>query len=98
MTSEARAKVAALMVDWLRGGQIVVSDGTATASAPAAIALDGTTIVATAVFDERTANFHWTRRELRADDGTLVDALEEDYGEKVLGAIWTLEVPLEVAA
>lgn len=98
MTAEARAKVASLMVDWLRGGQIVVSDGSATASAPAEVTLDGATIVLTAVFDERTANFHWTRRDVVADDGTVVDSLEEDQGVKALGAIWTLEVPLEVAA
>jgi hypothetical protein len=96
METEARSKVAGLMVEWLRGGTIVVSDGNDTASAPAEVIADGTTVVLTAVFDERTANFHWRRREVRADDGTLVDALEQDYGEKMFGAIWTLEVPLEV--
>jgi hypothetical protein len=97
MTNEANAKLATLMLPWLRGGQIVVSDGTAeSASAPAEFAVDGATIIATAVFDERTANFHWQHRELRANDGTLVDALAADFGEKMLGAIWTLEVPLEV--
>jgi hypothetical protein len=97
LTSEARTKVAGLMVDWLRGGEIVVSDGSDTASAPAEVTADGTTVLLTAVFDERTANFHWRRREVRDPDGTLVDALEQDQGEKAFGAIWTLEVPLEVA-
>lgn len=98
MTAEGRATVATLVRDWLRNGELVISDlAGATARAPAEVIADGTTVVVTAVFDERTANFHWRRREVRAADGTLVDALEEDYGEKTLGAIWTLEVPLEVA-
>jgi hypothetical protein len=97
-TDQGRAKVAALIVDWLQGGTIVVTDGEATASAPAQLLVDGTTVIATAVFDEQAANFHWRRRELHASDGVVLDALDEDLGEKVTGAIWTLEVPVEVAA
>jgi hypothetical protein len=98
-TDQGRAKVAALIVDWLKGGTIVVTDGDVSASAPAELlVVDGTTVIATAVFDEQAANFHWRRRELHASDGVVLDALDEDLGEKVTGAIWTLEVPVEVAA
>ncbi len=99
MTAQALTKMAQLTGDWLKAGaEIVVSDGQQSASAPALIGVDGAQILATAVFDEEAANFHWTSRILRSTDGTVVDELEEDYGTKKLGAVWTLEVPLEVVA
>ena len=98
MTPEARAWVAGLLAERLRDGQLVVSDGTTTASAPVEVTIDGAVVIVTGVFDERAANFHWQRREVLAADGTVVDALDEDLGEKMFGAIWTLEVPLEVEA
>ena len=99
MTAEARAKIAELMVAWIAGGELVVyADERSSARAPIEVAADGATVVVTAVFDERTANFHWHGRDVIAADGTLIDRLEQDLGEKTLGAIWTLEVPLEVAA
>jgi len=96
VTAEARGKLAQLAADWLRGGTLVVSDGATSASTPLVVAVDGATIVATGVFDETSANFHWLHRDVIAEDGTSVDRLEHDFGEKMLGAIWTLEVPLEV--
>jgi hypothetical protein len=97
VTIEARTALAGMLAEWLTGGSVVVANGSESASAPTAIAVDGVTVVATAVFDETTANFHWQRRELRGNDGVLVDALEQDFGTKAIGAVWTLEVPLEVA-
>jgi hypothetical protein len=96
VTPEARSWLAAQLAERIRGGQLLVSDGSSSASTDAEVAAEGATVIVTGVFDEREANFHWRRREVRASDGSLVDALEQDLGEKLLGAIWTLEVPLEV--
>jgi hypothetical protein len=95
-TAEARAWLAVQLAERIRAGRLVVSDGSTSASTTAEVAVEGATVIVTGVFDEREANFHWRRRELFAGDGTLVDGLDEDLGEKLLGAIWTLEVPLEV--
>jgi hypothetical protein len=97
MTPEARAELAQLMVPWLKG-TIRVSDGSQSATAPATAAInDAGELVVTAVFDERAANFHWTQRDVISAQGTVIDSHQEDYGEKTLGHVWTLEVPLEVA-
>jgi hypothetical protein len=97
------------MADWiverlLAGSWIVVSDG-AGESAVATISearteedADGDyQVVATATFDENSANFEWKKRSVKLADGTVIDSDEEDAGRKVEGAVWTYDVTIEVA-
>lgn len=51
-----------------------------------------------AIFGEDVANFDWLRREVVTRDGVVIDLDIEDRGRKVLGAIWDVEVDINVAA
>lgn len=98
MTPEGREELAQLMVPWLKGTIRVSDGGNESASAPAEATQEDGTIIVTAVFDERTANFAWRKREVLSQTGVVVDVAEKDYGEKTLGHVWTVEVPLGVDA
>jgi hypothetical protein len=51
----------------------------------------------TADFPADAANFEWVAREVRSQNGVVVDRQAEDGGRKPPGAVWTLEVELELA-
>lgn len=96
MTSDGRELVARLLGEHLLGGSMVVSDGTESETTELAIVREGATVVARGVFGELDANFTWASRAVLDADGLVVDLLEEDLGTKKLGAVWTVDVPLEV--
>lgn len=96
MTPDAREIVATLISQRLTGGTMVVRGGDTEASAPLSVTVDGTTVVASAIFDEQAANFQWTGRAVLDGNGTVWDALAEDLGVKRAGAVWTIDVPIEI--
>jgi hypothetical protein len=58
--------------------------------------VEGATLTLTASFPADEANFEWVRREVRTVKGTVVDRAEEDGGRKPVGAIWDLEVAIDL--
>ncbi len=51
-----------------------------------------------ASFGEFDANFEWQRRELVTGEGVVIDATAEDFGRKVLGAVWDVEIDMTLGA
>lgn len=98
LTADGVLTVAAWIAPQLAGAQLVVSDGgEQSASAPAAVTAVEGEITLRAEFGELDANFEWRHRSVRVGDVDF-DVDELDMGRKPLGAIWALEVPIEVTA
>lgn len=85
------------------GAWIVVADGQGE-SAVATITEakyvtrdDGSTVVeCVALFDEQNANFEWTKRSVKLNDGKIIDREVEDMGRKKQGSVWTIKVSIDV--
>lgn len=73
-------------------------DGSASQVPLQRIEVTPTGIVAMAEFGERDGNFNWTERLLLTARGELVDARAGDFGRKIMGAVWTVEAVIEMAA
>lgn len=58
----------------------------------------GDVLRAHASFREQDANFDWQRRELVTRDGVVIDRQVEDFGRKVLGAVWDVEIDMTLTA
>lgn len=92
---------AAAFAEWasqnLAGAEVVVSDGDQEARAPLtqAPSVDGATVLLRAEFAEEQANFDWTERQIVLGDRVL-DSVSGDFGRKSAGAIWAVEVPIEL--
>jgi hypothetical protein len=97
LTPDGRSVLAGWVAAQLVGAELVISDGTTEARAPLSEPplLDGPVVTLRAVFGEQEANFEWRQRGVVAG-GELVDVDEGDFGRKAAGAVWTLEVPIEL--
>lgn len=98
LTDNGATAVAQALVDVLEGGTIRVGNATETASAAITeLVADGDTVTARAAFTELEANFDWTFREVLDSGGIVIDHDPRDFGRKVLGAVWEVDVPITVA-
>jgi hypothetical protein len=59
--------------------------------------IGGWRLVFRATFGEDQAVFDWQERGIVTAQGVLIDRSVSDQGRKVLGAIWQLEIGLELA-
>lgn len=89
--------------DSIKGGAIVVTDGTDSHSATieeATVTLEGDTasLVVAGTFSEDEGNFEWTNRQVVTAQGTVLDEDSEDGGRKAQGSVWSIEVSLDLAA
>jgi hypothetical protein len=57
----------------------------------------GGVVTLTAVFRENEANFDWQERQVVLGE-EILDSERGDFGRKSEGAIWTVEVPIELQA
>lgn len=53
-------------------------------------------VVFHATFGPQDANFDWRERGVQTPDGILIDRSVSDQGSKVVGAVWTAEVMLDM--
>lgn len=58
--------------------------------------VDGASLILTATFPGDEANFEWVGREVRTVKGIVVDREADDGGRKPIGAIWDLEVAIDL--
>jgi hypothetical protein len=99
LTPSGATAVADFLAVRLDGGSIRVGNDSDTASVPIQTAVtDGDTVTVRGVFPELEANFDWRYREVLDSDGTVIDRDDTDFGRKVLGAVWAVDVPITVAA
>jgi len=105
LTPEGQKQLARLIAEWVRGGAIVVGNGTESAEAPiesievVQVEGDGVSygVQVEATFGATAANFEWARNGVKLADGTEIDADQKDGGRKVAGAAWKLAVLVKVA-
>lgn len=96
-TSSGLAFAATAVRERMGAATIEVADGQGeSAQADAAVTVTGATIVLSADFGEDEASFEWRERRVLAQDGTVLDEELADQGRKAPGAIWTVEVTLDV--
>lgn len=99
LTADGAATLAQLLATQLQGGQLEVSDGNGSADRAALTAVaDAAVVACRAVFSDQQANFEWRVRRVLDPAGRVVDEQAEDMGRKAPGAIWPLEVDIEVGA
>jgi hypothetical protein len=91
-------RLAELVREDLEGGTIMVGDGDGkTASAPIEMAfVDDGLVRVSATFGESDAVFEWRERAVLTKDGIVFDVETEDGGRKILGAVWDVEVEIEI--
>lgn len=94
LTPDGAALAANALAEKLVGAELEVTDGQQTARQPAIVGVDGDTILLTASFSEREANFEWTTRRV-VMGAAVIDEEAVDQGRKALGAVWVLEVAIE---
>lgn len=58
--------------------------------------VDGVSLILTATFPADEANFEWVTREARTVKGVVVDRTADDGGRKPIGAIWDIEIALDL--
>jgi hypothetical protein len=58
--------------------------------------MEGSSLVLSASFPTNEANFEWVAREVRTVKGVVVDHTLDDGGRKPIGAVWDLEVRLDI--
>lgn len=98
LTAEGATAVAAFLAEQLAAGTIRVGDGEQSASAPIESSeVAGDTVTVRATFAELDANFAWQFREVLDGDELVFDRDASGFGVKVLGAVWTVEVPITAA-
>ena len=94
------------LADWIaeeaQGGWIVVSDGAGQSEVASITEIEVTegespTVICRATFTGDRANFEWAKRAVKLTDGTVIDVNEDDAGRKVEGAVWDVEVEIEVS-
>lgn len=99
LTAAGTDALAEMMATWLASARVFVGDGQQRAEVP----LDyepsayGGEVTLSATFDENTGNFEWTERGVIVGD-QVVDSETIDGGRKILGAIWTVQINLDVKA
>jgi hypothetical protein len=97
LTPDGAAIMAGLLAGQLQGGELEVSDGNGSADRAELTAVaDAAVVACRAVFGEQQANFEWRVRRVLDPAGQVVDEQAEDMGRKAPGAIWPLEVDIEV--
>lgn len=105
LTPEGQQWLARLMAESLRGGAIVVGNGTETAEAAIenieVVQIEGEDasygVQVEGTFGATAANFEWAKNGVKLADGTEIDADQKDGGRKVAGAAWKLAVLVKVA-
>lgn len=60
--------------------------------------VEGASLILSATFPADEANFEWVTREVRTVKGIVVDREADDGGRKPIGAVWDLEVALDLLA
>jgi hypothetical protein len=58
--------------------------------------VDGASLILSASFPAEEANFEWVAREVRTVKGVVVDRAEDDGGRKPVGAVWDIEVAIDL--
>lgn len=58
--------------------------------------IDGISLILTATFPADEGNFEWVAREVRTVKGVVVDRQADDGGRKPLGAVWEIEIALDL--
>lgn len=92
---------AAAFAEWastpLADATIVVRNATqeATAQLAGPPVIQGGVVTLRAEFAEQEANFDWQQRDVVLGD-RVIDSQRGDFGRKSEGAIWTVEVPIEL--
>lgn len=59
--------------------------------------IDGASLTLTATFPADEGNFEWVAREVRTVKGVVVDHEADDGGRKPVGAVWDLEVSIDLS-
>lgn len=99
-TADGNALAAHGLILQLLDAQLVVTDGgDQLARVPVDDTFprrDGATITLRGTFGEGEANFEWRVRRVETADGKVVDEEAGDMGRKAAGAVWDLEIELEV--
>lgn len=99
-TTDGHELTAHGLVEQLAGASIEVSDGTQTASTTIDDGFpqrDGATIALRATFGQSEANFEWRVHRVVTAAGLAVDEEQVDMGRKAPGAVWVLDIELQVA-
>ena len=99
LTAAGTNALADLVATWLAEAKIFVGDGQQRAEVPldyAPFASEGQVTLA-ATFDEHAGNFEWRERGVIVGD-QVVDTETIDGGRKIMGAIWSVEIALDVKA
>lgn len=58
--------------------------------------VEGASLVLTATFPADEGNFEWVSREVRTVKGVIVDREKDDGGRKPIGAVWDIEVAIDL--
>lgn len=98
-TAEGNGIAADGLAEQLVGATIVVTDGSQEAEAPLSQGYpipDGAIVRLKATFGESAANFEWRARRVKNAGGLVVDQETVDMGRKAAGAVWDLEIELEL--
>src|SRR4051794_39744862 len=101
LTAEGTVALADAIASWLTPARVFVGDGEQRAEVALDHEpfpnLDDGTVQLSATFGEDVGNFEWRERGVVLD-GKVVDLETSDGGRKILGAVWTVRINLDVRA
>jgi hypothetical protein len=86
-------RLLAVVAEDARGGFIEAIGEQAQSRVPIdGVTLTGGGVQVTGTFGEQDGNFDWTARRVLDANGRVIDERTGDFGRKIMGAVWTVEV------